>query len=406
MGGEWAILALVTAGLLARIGMLLWAVGTARSKTAASSITRQILDLCVVVLAMWGLGFALLLHGQNGVLGLSPSLLVGIRSPVTGDANPAGPLAYVLVALLASSAAVTGLAERSRFTAVPVTSFVVGGLIVPIAMLWTWHGWLAGLGYVDAAGAGAGHVVAGVVALIASVILRPRMNKYNRDGSANVILGHSVPLTMSGVGVMVVGWVPYVMGLSLLNGMGSFLAPLNVLLAAAAGGAVACLYAWLRFSKIDPILSVMGLMGGLVAISAAGGQVATPAAVLIGAVAGILVPMVTIMLDMRFRVDDAGGAVTVHGVAGAWGLLATGVLLPGSIGERLAQLGIQAVGLVAIAALAAVLALVTMFALKAAGRLRAREADEFDGLDLAEHDVNAYPDFQQTMIKSYHLREA
>lgn len=406
MGGEWAILALLTAGLLARVGILLWAVGTARSKTAASSITRQMLDLCVAALAVWAVGYALLMHGQNGILGLSPALLVGINSPAPGGPQAAEPLAYMLLALLASGAAVTGLAERSRFLAVPVASFFVAGVIVPIAALWTWRGWLGDLGFIDTAGAGAAHVVAGGFALVAAVMVGPRMNKYNRDGSANVILGHSLPLAMAGAGVMIVGWVPYALGIGLLHRAGSFALPLNVLLAAAAGGVAACLYAQLRFNKADPILLAMGIMGGLVSITASAGMVGSAAAVVIGAVAGVLVPLVTIVLDTRFRVDDPAGVVAIHGAAGAWGLIATGIFLPGTPDERLALVGVQALGLLSILGLAVAVGLLVMLALKATRRLRAREADEFDGLDLAEHDVNAYPDFQQTMIKSYHLREA
>jgi Amt family ammonium transporter len=128
--------------------------------------------------------------------------------------------------------------------------------------------------------------------------------------------------------------------------------------------------------------------------------------VFIGAVAGVIVPMASIYLDLIVRIDDPAGAISVHAVGGAWGTLAVGALLPGSIGTRGAHVGVQLAGIAAIAAVALVVAGGTFYVLKSTVGLRSREADEYDGLDLAEHDIGAYPDFQQTMIKSYHLREA
>jgi Amt family ammonium transporter len=154
------------------------------------------------------------------------------------------------------------------------------------------------------------------------------------------------------------------------------------------------------------VLAVSGFLGALVAISAAGGSVGTVSAVVIGAVAGVIVPMASIYLDLVVHMDDPTGAISVHGIAGLWGTLAVGALLPGSFAARAMQLGVQLAGAAAIAAVAFAVAGGTFYVLKSTVGLRSREADEYDGLDLAEHDIGAYPDFQQTMIKSYHLREA
>jgi Amt family ammonium transporter len=236
----------------------------------------------------------------------------------------------------------------------------------------------------------------------------PRTGKYNRDGSANMIPGHNIPLAAVGALTMFVAWFPYLVGSELAAGplSTSLAGPMNVLLAAAAGGAASMALSQVRYGKVDIVLTLSGLLGGLVAISGAGGNVGTPAAVIIGAVAGVLVPLSAISLDLLAHLDDPTSAAAIHGVGGLWGTLAASLFSDGSIAQRAKQFGVQLLGAVAIAALAAVLSLVIFGVLKAIGRLRAKEADEYDGLDLAEHDIGAYPDFQQTMIKSYHLREA
>jgi len=182
--------------------------------------------------------------------------------------------------------------------------------------------------------------------------------------------------------------------------------PMNVLLAAAAAGASSIALAHFRYGKPDIVLALTGILGGLVAITAAAGTVGTGSAVLIGAVAGVVVPLSTITLDLFAHLDDPTATVSIHGVGGVWGLLAAGLLAPVGLVERLKLAGIQVAAVLAVAALAGGLTLVLFAILRATVGLRLREADEYDGIDLAEHDIGAYPDFQQTMIKSYHLREA
>jgi Amt family ammonium transporter len=147
------------------------------------------------------------------------------------------------------------------------------------------------------------------------------------------------------------------------------------------------------------------MTGALAAISAGAGVVAAPWAVAIGAVAGVLAPVAALWIDLIVRIDDPAGGVAIHAVGGAWGTLAVGLFAPGGLAARFKHLGVQAVGLVAIAIVAAGLSLALFAVLRATVGVRAKEADEFDGLDLAEHDIGAYPDFQQNTIRSYHLRE-
>lgn len=135
-------------------------------------------------------------------------------------------------------------------------------------------------------------------------------------------------------------------------------------------------------------------------------RVSTLSAVVIGAIAGLIVPTITVMLDLIWKIDDPGGGVAIHAFGGAWGTIAVGIFAPAATyGEVIKQVGVQALGLVVIGGFSLLLSTVLFLTLRATVGLRLSEAAEFDGADLAEHDLNAYPDFQQTMIKSYHLRE-
>jgi Amt family ammonium transporter len=271
---------------------------------------------------------------------------------------------------------------------------------------WTRRGWLgpAHLGFVDAAGAAAIHLVPAICAATAAVFVGPRDGKYNHDGSSNMIPGHSVLMIMVSVMLTLIGWTPYL--LSLTSGATGELVLANVVVAAAAGGLVSLIVAYVRFGKADALLTCSAVLGALVAITAAGDSVRTPVAFIIGLVAGIIVPSMTVIIDLRWKIDDPGGVVAVHGVGAIWALVAAALFWPGSAVDRFKLLAVQSLGIGVIAITSVALACAVLLILKATTGLRAKEADEYDGLDLAEHDINAHPDFQQTMIKSYHLREA
>jgi Amt family ammonium transporter len=161
-----------------------------------------------------------------------------------------------------------------------------------------------------------------------------------------------------------------------------------------------------QFGKVDVMLTIGGLLAGLVSSTAAGRAAPGWAALLVGAVSGSLVSTMTTTLDLRLRIDDVGGLIAPHLTGATVGLVAAAALGNGGVGVRLRALGVQLLGIACIAALATAVVFVALLIVRSTVGLRSREADEFDGLDLADHDVNAHPDFQQTMIKSYHLREA
>jgi Amt family ammonium transporter len=181
----------------------------------------------------------------------------------------------------------------------------------------------------------------------------------------------------------------------------------NVLLSAAAGATASLTFCHFRYGKPDVHLTYAGMIGALVAISAGADVRYTWMAVTIGAVAGVLVPVAMLVVDVFYKIDDPTGAATVHSVGAIWGLLAAGIFGDAyGFSGKLKLMLWQVLGTVAVAAFSVVCATALFLVLRRVTLIRAREADEYDGLDLAEHDIGAYPDFQQTMIKSYHLREA
>jgi Amt family ammonium transporter len=391
----WMVL-LGVAALLVRLGQAVGAMGMSRAKNVASAGFRSLADLCVATLCFWGIGSAILFHVENPIFGINAAYLAQWKS------HSPQFFTYLVFTLIASGIVAPAVAERSRLRVPLAVGALLAGLIVPIVGNWVWFGWLDRLGFIDLAGAAPVHLAPAICAAIAALLVGPREAKFNRDGSSNMIPGHSVLMILLSVMLMLIGWVAYVLA-RLPQDMSG--AASNVFVAAAAGGATATIIGQFRFGKADVLLACSGVLGGMVAITAGAGVVSSPAALLIGAVAGWLIPWLTVFIDLRLRIDDPGGVIAVHAGGAIWGLLAAGIFAPLPIAHRLQQVGIQALGIVSTLIIAACLGAALLIAMRSAG-LRSKEADEYDGLDLADHDINAHPDFQQTMIKSYHLREA
>lgn len=397
------VIALGAGCLLIRVGSALYGTGVIRAKNAAGSVLRSICDLCVAVLAFWAVGAAILMQRNNGFISLARGL-IAFHSGGTPE------LFFLTTAVLVGTGIVGGaVAERSRFFPLCGVSILLAALVIPVGANWSWFGWLHAHGFVDLGGGAWLHLTGAMAGLAGVITVGARTGKYNRDGSASMIPGHNLPMAGIGVLAMFAGWAPYLIGCVLVSGAGGWLsgpAATSTILSAAAAGLAAMLLGHYRYGKPDVIITLFGFLGGLVAISAGAGRLGAPSAVLIGAVAGILVPLSAIWIDLFGRIDDAAGVIAIHGVGGIWGTLATGFLLHGTAAQRLHQTGIQLLGIVCIAAVSFLPSILLFAVLKLGVRIRAGEADEFDGLDLAEHDIGAYPDFQQNMIKSYHLREA
>lgn len=408
------IVACAVGTLLARIGLALYTCGLVRAKNAGGSLVRHFADICVSSLAFWAVGIAVF-NPKGEASWIAAGFLFG---PHGMDAEIAPYLLMRFTAVLLATGVVVGaLSERSRFWPSLAPAVLMGAVVVPLLARWCGpYGWLGKMYFHDFAGASFIHVAAGFCAGTGAIIVRARNGKYNRDGSSNVIPGHSLPWASAGVMLILVGWFPYLLGFAFgtgsflgMFGTGSFLGmiALNALLATAAAGLASLAVSHFRFGKPDIYLTLSGIMGGLVAATAGADVMTNLSAVATGVIAGVIIPVLMLQMDQVWRIDDPTGALVIHGVGGVWGILATGLL--GSIGPsmgRLKFIGIQLTGLAVAVGLSVALSTLLFLVLRNIASLRVREEDEFDGLDLAEHDIGAYPDFQQTTIKSYHLREA
>jgi ammonium transporter, Amt family len=382
MSGSWLVICV--AALLLRVGISLYLAGIARSKNTIASLFRSIVEIAVGVLAYWLFGGAILAGSWHRLAN---------PDPTTG--------LFFAAAFLIGPAVISGaVLERGRASVGIAASVLIPGVLAPLLMRLLRADWLIEHGFVDAAGGVFIHFSAGLAALLAALIVGPRIGKYNRDGSTNAILGHNLPLASFGVLLIFVIWIPYVVGFA--PGATS---ALNTLLAGAAGIVASVLYCYIRYGRSDVFLIYAGLLGALVSITAGADRLPQMLAVVTGAVAGVLVPYAVVKLDLVWKIDDPAGGIAIHGLGGLWSALAVALLAPGTLFQRIGRLEFEIVGLAMAAGITLAVCGLVFYALRATVGVRVTEPVELEGLDLAEHDLNAYPDFQQTMIKSYHLRE-
>jgi Amt family ammonium transporter len=379
--------------LLLLTGMGLYLTGISRAKNASSAAFRSLASISVGILAFWATGEAIFQRDWH-------SLFHGgaILGPET--------LQACAMLLIGSMIVVGATLERSRLPLVIVSAVLMAGVISPLGWRVANTVWLSHWGFTDVGGASFIHLAGAISAWQAVRVVGPREGKYNRDGSTNVMLGHSTPLASAGLLIMLACWPVYIIGANLLAGQAPGLAgTFNVALAAAGATVASIVLGQIRRGRFDVFLIYSALLGGLVSTTAGMSNVPEVFAVLTGVVAGLIVPFVIVEFDLDLKLDDPSGLIAIHGVGGAWSLIATALFSSGAAMGRFHVLIGQLLGLVVIGAMSLVLSAVAYRVLNLTCRLRCREAEEFDGLDLSEHDLNAYPDFQQTMIKSYHLRE-
>src|SRR6059036_2858557 len=338
--------------------------GFTRAKNAAHTITMNFMVYGIAMLAYWAIGFALQAGGVGalGTLGgydklaHEVSLTIGGKTWglfggtgffLTGVAYTAPVFAYFLFQMVFMDTAATiptgALAERWKFSAFAVFSVFVGAVIYPIYANWTWGGgWLAmlgknlglGHGHVDFAGSSVVHMTGGVMAFVTAILLGPRRGKYNRDGTANAIPGHNIPMALVGTFILAFGWFGFNAGSTLAGSdLRIGVIATNTMLAGAAGSITAMLYMWLKYGKPDPSMLANGALAGLVAITAPCAFVTAPSAVLIGVVSGVLVCWSVFFVERTLKVDDPVGAISVHGVNGAWGVLSLGLFADGVYGD-------------------------------------------------------------------------
>ncbi len=378
--------------------------GFIRAKNVCNILTKNFLDFCMASLGFFAFGYAIMFGTGNAFLGMKGWFLIGAQS---GSAIPLYAFWLFQAAFCGAAATIVagGMAERMKFPAYLVYSFLISAFIYPVVGHWIWGGgWLAAKGFADFAGSTVVHAVGGIAALIGTIILKPRTGKFNEDGSPNVIAGHSIPLASLGVFILWFGWFGFNPGSTLSVGNGELIGrvAINTNLAAAMGGITAMLTVWKLFGKPDLSMAMNGALAGLVAVTAPCAFVEPWAAILIGAVGGVIVVLAVLLLD-RLHIDDPVGAVPVHAVNGIWGTLSIGLFGQKALGLAhdglfygggLTQLGIQLLGVVSVAAFI----LLTMGAIfkliDATIGLRVSREEELKGLDIGEHGMESYAGFQ------------
>ncbi|WP_273445050.1 ammonium transporter [Neolewinella agarilytica] len=281
------------------------------------------------------------------------------------------------------------VAERIKLVPFLIFATIFVALSYPITGMWHWGGgWLAEMGFYDFAGSTLVHAAGGFAALAAIILLGARRGKYKKNGQITAIPGHSMPLAAIGVFLLWFGWYGFNGG-SVLSAdpNGVSLVFVTTSLAAAAGGVAAFFVAYAMFRSYDLSMVLNGILGGLVGITAGADQMSGMDAILIGAIAGVIIPFSIVFFDKTLKLDDPVGATSVHGICGIWGTLAVGIFGDMAGGGQLVT---QLIGVAAIGAFSFVTAFGIMGALKAIMGIRVDEEEEIKGLDIGEHDMHAY----------------
>ena len=380
--------------------------GFTRAKNAANIVMKNVMDMSLGSIVFWILGFGLMFGEDIGGFIGAPDFFV------KGDYGAAYPSSsfFIFQTMFCATAAtiVSGaMAERTNFLVYCIYSVLISALVYPISGHWIWGGgWLAEMGFHDFAGSTAVHMVGGVAALIGAKMIGPRIGKYNEDGSVNAIPGHSIPLGALGVFLLWFGWFGFngastvcATGDEALISMGDIFITTNM--AAAAGSTATMIYTWVRYGKPDVSMTLNGVLAGLVAITAGCDVVSPAGALIIGLLAGVLVVVAVEFFDQKLKIDDPVGAISVHGVCGAFGTIVTGLFATKDglfYGGGTSFLMTQIIGVVTVAIYVAIAMSIIFGVLDKLFGLRVSEAEEIKGLDMEEHGLlSSYADFMPTV---------
>jgi len=368
--------------------------GFTRAKNACNILMKNLMDFGMGAIAFFLVGFGLMFGSSNGWFGTSSFML----SDFGMDSDPWVYAFFMFQVVFAATAATIvsgGIAERTKFSAYLLFSALVTAIVYPIFGSWAWGslykgaGWLEGLGFIDFAGSTVVHSIGGWAALAGAIVVGPRIGKY-KNGKPQAIPGHSIPLAALGVFILFFGWFGFNPGSTTTGDTSIALIAVTTALAGAAGSVATIYYSWLRFGKPDVGMTLNGCLAGLVGITAGCANVSPLSAVFIGLIAGVLVTESVLFFD-KIGVDDPVGAVSVHGVCGAWGTLAASLF--NAEGFTLAQLGVQAIGVGAAFVWGFGSSFVLWQLLKVTIGVRLTEEEEMTGCDFSEHGASAYPDF-------------
>ncbi len=412
--------------------------GFTQAKNAGHTMAMNFMVYPLGMLGYWVCGFALQMGGVGaGTLSGGTALLTNeftihlfgkdfglwgttgfFLSGVSYDAAIFALFLFQMVFMDTTATIPTGsMAERWNFKSFVIYGLFVGGLLYPLYANWVWGGgWLAmlgknfglGHGHVDYAGSSVVHMVGGVAALAGAIVIGPRLGKF-KDGKAMAIPGHHIPMAIVGTFVLAFGWFGFNAGSSLAGtDLRIGVIATNTMLASAGGAFSSMFYMWFRYGKPDISMIANGMLAGLVAITAPCAFVTAPVAVLIGVIAGILVCVAVFFIERKLKIDDPVGAISVHGVNGAWGVISLGLFADGTYGDGYngiaggvkglfygggSQFVAQCIGTLTNIVYVFIVSYVFFKVLDKVVGLRVSKEVEIEGLDQAEVAVTAYPDF-------------
>ncbi len=412
----WVIVAALLV-LFMQAGFAMLEVGFSRMKNVGTVVAKIIVNLSISSIMYWFVGFAVAFGAASGWIGqvighsgFLPTFHPG--STVQGSFLNSGTIPgaaqwfFEFVFCAVSLAIVWGtMLERTKFIVYILFAIPFAGFIYPMISHWLFGGgWLMQLGGQDFAGSTVVHLTGATAGFAGLLLLGPRIGKYGRDGKPNAIPGHSMPLAQLGVIILWFGWFGFNPG-STLNATNLHFADVVITtnLAAAAGAIAAMGAIWFAQKTLDVGMIGNGAIAALVAITAPSGYVEPWAAIVIGAVAGLIVVYGVILIDKV--VDDPIGALSAHGLAGIWGTLSLGFFADPALakfnavgqgglfyGKGPHQLGVQALSVGVCFVTVFVLSYGLFWVIKQTVGLRVSERHEIDGLDISEHGMWGYPE--------------
>ncbi|MBH5318197.1 ammonium transporter [Paenibacillus sp. GSMTC-2017] len=409
----WIMLSFILV-LLMQGGFILLEAGSTRMKNAGHVAGKTIFTVGLAGLVYWAVGYGIAFGGDNADSGLSKFIGWGqfFFNPGTAAADGASYPSAVFFLFQLAFAAISlsiawgGFAERAKLSSYIVFTIFFIAFIYPVVAHWIWGGgWLAKHGAQDFAGSTVVHLTGAIAAFVATVLLKPRIGKFNKDGSPNEILGHNQVFTALSVLLLWVGWFGFNAGSTVAIGDGFFTyVAFTTMLGAGAGGVAALIIAWAVTGKADITTMLNGTLAGLVAITASCAFVDPWAAVVIGLIAGVLV-FYSVKMFEKFKVDDPIYALSVHGMAGIWGTLANGIFATQALAEKVnvgqgglidtgswKQLLVQLESVVFAGGFVLIASFIVLGGMKLIMGFRVTEEQEIVGLDLSEHGAYGYPE--------------
>lgn len=402
--------------------------GLCRAKNSVNILAKNFIVFAVASISFWFIGWGLMFGNGSPFMGLEGLFFAGgaDNSPALGEAYKGAYAAlnwsgvpmwakffFQLVFAGTAATIVSGaVAERIKFHSFIFFSFILVGIMYPLTGHWIWGGgWLQSLGMFDFAGSTVVHSVGGWSALAGVLILGSRSGKYRADGSVNPIFGHSMPMVTLGGLVLWFGWFGFNPGSTMGVGDGSAIAHIAVTTNTAAAMAIlsSTTLSWLLQKKPDLSMIINGALAGLVAITAPCAFVSVGSSAIIGFIAGVLVVFAVFMFD-KLKIDDPVGALSVHLVNGVFGTLAVGLFAQDRITGTATGNGLffgggsklliaQSIGIVAVGIFTFLAAFAVWYVIKRVMGVRVSREEEIAGLDLGEHGMKAYPDFQGFLTK-------